>query len=98
MSSIKPITLYTHATGPNPWKVAIILKELDLPYEEFFMEMADLKKEPYQKLNPNGRVPTIVDPNTGITISLAGLVGTTWISRRTRTTIPGLRNSWRDRR
>jgi glutathione S-transferase len=74
MSTIKPITLYSHASGPNPWKVAIILKELDLPYEEIFMDMADLKKPPYEKLNPNGRVPTIVDPNTDITLWETGAI------------------------
>ncbi|KAG5936206.1 hypothetical protein E4U59_005155 [Claviceps monticola] len=33
MSSLEPLTLYSHAGGPNPWKVAIILEELSLPYE-----------------------------------------------------------------
>ena len=51
----KPITLYSHASGPNPWKVAIILEELGLPYESKMMDMGQLKKEPYVSLNPNGR-------------------------------------------
>ncbi len=51
----QPITLYSHATGPNPWKVAIILEELGLKYESKFVEMADMKKAPFEKLNPNGR-------------------------------------------
>ncbi|KAI9811839.1 MAG: glutathione S- transferase, nitrogen catabolite repression regulator [Pycnora praestabilis] len=59
----KPITLYSHATGPNPWKVAIILEELGLKSETKYMEMADLKKKPFEDLNINGRVPAIVDPN-----------------------------------
>ena len=32
------------------------------------MDLGDLKKPPFEKLNPNGRVPVIVDPNTGITL------------------------------
>lgn len=64
----KPIVLYSHASGPNPWKVAILLEELGLPYETRFQEFPDLKKEPYISLNPNGRVPAIEDPNTGITL------------------------------
>ncbi|KAB8301360.1 hypothetical protein EYC80_003237 [Monilinia laxa] len=70
----EPITLYGHATGPNPWKVAIILEELKIPYTTKFMEMADLKKEPFEKLNPNGRVPAITDPNTDITLWESGAI------------------------
>jgi glutathione S-transferase len=44
MSSLKPITLYSHASGPNPWKTAIILEELKLPYESKNVDMGDLKK------------------------------------------------------
>ncbi|RAL60321.1 hypothetical protein DID88_000097 [Monilinia fructigena] len=54
----KPITLYSHATGPNPWKVAIILEELKIPYITKLMEMADLKKEPFEK----NSIPMVVSP------------------------------------
>jgi len=70
----KPITLYSHASGPNPWKVAIILEELGLPYESKMMDMGQLKKEPYVSLNPNGRVPCIEDPNTGIVLWESGAI------------------------
>jgi len=32
-----------------------------------------MKKEAFEKLNPNGRVPAIEDPNTGITLFEVGL-------------------------
>lgn len=38
MSSLKPIILYSHKQGPNPWKVAIALQELGIPYENKFLE------------------------------------------------------------
>ena len=52
--------------GPNPWKVVIILEELDIPYETQMNEFPALKQEPFVSINPNGRVPAIEDPNTGI--------------------------------
>jgi hypothetical protein len=45
------------APGPNPWKVVIILEELGVPYEIVSFKFDDVKKEPFIKLNPNGRVP-----------------------------------------
>ena len=44
MSSLKPITLYAHIQGPNPWKTAIILEELGLPIDLKIIEFSDLKK------------------------------------------------------
>lgn len=55
--------------GPNPWKVAVILEELGLPYKTEFREFEELKKEPFLSLNPNGRVPAIEDPNTGLVLA-----------------------------
>ena len=64
---MQPIVLYSHASGPNPWKVAIVLEELKIPYTTKSMHMPDLKKPPYEtEINVNGRVPAIQDPNTGI--------------------------------
>ncbi|PYH83368.1 glutathione S-transferase Ure2-like protein [Aspergillus uvarum CBS 121591] len=60
---MQPITLYSHPIGPNPWKVALILSALHLPYETVMVDFADVKKPPYVNLCPNGRLPTIVDPN-----------------------------------
>ncbi|KAF3385826.1 Glutathione S-transferase 1 [Talaromyces pinophilus] len=65
---MKPIVLYSHQLGTNPWKCAIILEELSLPYENRFVEPEDVKKPPFTDLNPNGRVPCIEDPNTGMVL------------------------------
>lgn len=66
--SLKSLTLYSHAAGPNPWKVALILQELQLPYQTNFLDFTAVKAEPFISLNPNGRVPALVDPNTKVTL------------------------------
>ena len=38
------------------------------------MQFPDLKKEPFESLNPNGRVPAIEDPNTGINLWESGAI------------------------
>ena len=56
------IDLYTAAT-PNGWKASVTLEELAIPYEVHAIEMSKgMQKEPwYLKINPNGRIPAIVD-------------------------------------
>lgn len=72
--SLKPITLWGHDSGPNAWKVAMILEELNVPYTFEMIEFPDMKKERYESINPNGRVPAIEDPNTGITLWESGAI------------------------
>jgi glutathione S-transferase len=60
------IDLYTAAT-PNGWTVSILLEELGLPYA---VQVVDLRsgaqKEPwFTAINPNGRIPAIVDRDEG---------------------------------
>ncbi len=56
------IDLYTAPT-PNGWKVSVTLEELGLPYETKVVDISagDQKKPEYLAINPNGRIPTIVD-------------------------------------
>jgi glutathione S-transferase len=60
------IDLYTAPT-PNGWKASITLEELELPYEVHVINLmaGDQKQPDYLKLNPNGRIPTIVDRDAG---------------------------------
>ncbi|CAG8909685.1 unnamed protein product [Penicillium egyptiacum] len=71
---MKPIILYSHPIGPNPWKVAIVLSSLDIPYETIFVDFKDVKLPPYIDLNPNGRLPAIVDPNNDIQLWESGAI------------------------
>ena len=56
------IDLYTAAT-PNGWKASIVLEELDLDYTVHPIDLQSMaQKEPaFLRLNPNGRIPVIVD-------------------------------------
>ena len=56
------IDLYTAAT-PNGHKVSIALEELELAYEvhPLRFDQQEQKAPAYLKINPNGRIPAIVD-------------------------------------
>ena len=56
------IDLYTAAT-PNGHKVSIALEELGLPYQlhELSFDLQQQKAPEFLKINPNGRIPAIVD-------------------------------------
>ena len=57
------IDLYTWTT-PNGRKVSIMLEELALPYRVHAVDIGkgDQFKPEYVKINPNSKIPSIVDP------------------------------------
>jgi len=56
------IKLYTDCT-PNGWKASITLEELGIPYEVNHVDIRtnQQREEWFLKMNPNGRIPVIVD-------------------------------------
>ncbi|KAK9897113.1 glutathione S-transferase [Cystobasidium minutum MCA 4210] len=65
----KPIKLYVSGT-PNGQMASILLEELKAVYPGFDYEVIPIdfskneqKEEWFLKINPNGRIPAIVDPN-----------------------------------
>jgi GST-like protein len=60
------IDLYTAPT-PNGWKASIALEELGLSYEVHALRLSELeqKQEAFLRINPNGRIPAIVDRDEG---------------------------------
>ncbi len=70
------ITLYTSAT-PNGRKISIALEELQLDYEIKDINLAEniQKKDWYLKINPNGKIPAIIDHDVNdITIFESGAI------------------------
>jgi len=60
------IDLYTAPT-PNGWKASIMLEEVGVPYEVHALRLDQLeqKSERFLRINPNGRIPAIVDRDAG---------------------------------
>jgi len=60
------ITLYSAAT-PNGYKASIMLEELGLDYKLEHLDLgANTQKEDwYLKINPNGRIPALIDHDYG---------------------------------
>lgn len=48
---------------PNGWKISIMLEELGVPYKVTPISLTDRvqKQDWYVALNPNGRIPTLID-------------------------------------
>ncbi|AUT74735.1 glutathione S-transferase family protein [Paraburkholderia hospita] len=61
------LQFYFHPT-PNPFKVALLLEELETPFELSPVDTfkGEQHAPAYRKINPNGKVPAIVDD--GVTV------------------------------
>ncbi|EGW35393.1 glutathione S-transferase [Spathaspora passalidarum NRRL Y-27907] len=69
------LKLYSFPT-PNGVKVSIFLELLGLKYDAQAVDIRtnEQKQDWFVKLNPNGRIPTLVDSSTGVTISQTGAI------------------------
>ncbi|SFL70221.1 glutathione S-transferase family protein [Shimia aestuarii] len=73
------LQLYSFPT-PNGVKAAIMLEEIGLPYEVHRVTLADadVKSPEFLALNPNNKIPAILDPNgpdgTGVALFESGAI------------------------
>ncbi len=69
------IELFTSGT-PNGWKVSMALEEMALPYNVNLINLGrgEQRDPEYLKICPNGRIPAIVDTDTGISVFESGAV------------------------
>lgn len=70
------IDLYTSPT-PNGWKVGIAFEETGIQYNMINLDLSDGKQheEWFRKMNPNSRIPVIVDHDAGdLTIFETGAI------------------------
>ncbi len=69
------IDLYTFGT-PNGQKASIMLEEVELPYNAHKIDITkgDQFKPEFVAINPNSKIPAIVDTDTGMTIFESGAI------------------------
>jgi len=62
---------FYYSGAPNPMKVALMLEETGLPYEAIPVDTrkGEQHKPEYLAINPNAKVPAIVDGRTPIAVS-----------------------------
>ncbi|MEB3827424.1 glutathione S-transferase family protein [Phormidium sp. CCY1219] len=69
------IELYTFTT-PNGRKASIMLEELGLPYNVHKIDITKGEQHTpeYKKINPNSKIPAIIDRETDITVFESGAI------------------------
>lgn len=57
------ITLFSHRSAPNGFKVAVVLSELGLKFKTFYLDFkkSEQRSPYYVSINPNARIPAIID-------------------------------------
>ncbi|WP_107314862.1 glutathione S-transferase family protein [Burkholderia metallica] len=70
-----PFTFYT-ADTPNGHKIAIYLEEAGLAHERVHVNLSagEQRSPAYLAINPNGKIPAIVDHDAGLTVFESGAI------------------------
>lgn len=69
MTSTHSLTFYT-ADTPNGHKIAIYLEEAGLAHDRVLVDLSagEQRSPAYLAINPNGKIPAIVDHDTGLAV------------------------------
>lgn len=61
------ISLFSHRSAPNGFKVAVVLCELGIKFKTFYLDFKrNEQRSPYYvAINPNARIPAIIDHDNG---------------------------------
>ncbi|CAN6673476.1 transcriptional regulator Ure2p [Trichomonascus vanleenenianus] len=71
------ITLFSHRSAPNGFKVAVVLSELGIKFKTFFLDFkkSEQRSPYYVSLNPNARIPSIIDhDNNDVSVWESGAI------------------------
>lgn len=77
-------TLFSHRSAPNGFKVAIVLAELNIPYNTIFLDFSkgEQRAPEFVTINPNARVPALIDHlNDNVSIWESGAILLYLVSR-----------------
>lgn len=57
------ISLFSHHSAPNGFKVAVVLQELGIKFQTFYLDFkkSEQRSPYYVSINPNARIPAIID-------------------------------------
>jgi GST-like protein len=63
-------------TTPNGYKLLVALEEFGLPYQAHWIDISkgDQLKPEFLAINPNNKIPALVDPGTGTTVFESGAI------------------------
>jgi GST-like protein len=88
MTQASDLAFYT-ADTPNGQKVSIFLKEAGLAYEQFDLDLdrGDQHQPDFLRINPNGKIPAIVDRKAGLAVFESGAI-LSYLSAQTSCLLP----------
>lgn len=60
----------------NGWKLPIMFEEIGAPYDWCLVdfEKNEQKSEGFLKINPNGRIPALIDRESGVAVAESGAI------------------------
>jgi GST-like protein len=60
----------------NGWKLPILFEEMGVPYNWALVDFSksEQKSESFLKINPNGRIPALIDRKHGVTVAESGAI------------------------
>lgn len=74
-SSHSDVCCLIYATQ-NGWKLPILFEEMGVPYDWALVDFAksEQRSERFLKINPNGRIPALIDRARGVTVAESGAI------------------------
>lgn len=75
----------------NGWKLPIMFEEIGAPYDWCLVdfEKNEQKSEGFLKINPNGRIPALIDRESGVAVAESGAI-LEYVCEVLKSSLPGI--------